>query len=171
MSYSTRVQNGETLHRQGLRFLLTGRSPSFIDSRNLVFAVSTVVTRCSKFFDLCTRRQILENRIPVDASHFCDAVERLCGSFILSYRFGTERGVLHGVTLPRSWFISLLRSSPPLVKYTSYIPHFINDTIELLRRIDLQREHYKPRITDNQQFKHNGSSLAPMYASACIARM
>lgn len=125
----------------------------------------------SESFDLCACRQILTNNIPVDAGHFCDAVERLCGSFILSYRFVMGGGVLHGITLPRSWFIGLLRSFPPLDKNTTYIPHFVHDAIELLRRIDLQRERYKPRAIDDQQFKHDGSSLTPLHASACIARM
>ncbi|KAF9647525.1 hypothetical protein BDM02DRAFT_3187952 [Thelephora ganbajun] len=116
-------------------------------------------------------RQILVNRIPVDIGPFCDAVERLCGLHILAYRFMTGRGTLHGVTLPRSWFIGLFRSLPPLGKHTSHIPHFVNDTIELLRRIDLQREHYNPQIFDNQQFKHNGSRLIPLYASVYIARI
>lgn len=111
------------------------------------------------------------NRIPVDVGHYCDAVERLCGSLILSYRCMTECGILHGITLPRSWFINLLRSSPPLDKNTTYIPHFVNDAIELLRRIDSQREHYRPLSVDDQQFKYNGSRLSPMVASAYIARM
>lgn len=130
--------------------------------------MSVVATQNSKPFDLyAASRQILVNRTPVDVGHYCDVVERLCGSLILSYRSMTERGILHGITLPRSWFINLLRSSPSLDKNTSYIPHFVNDTIELLRRIDLQREDYR----DDQQFKYNGSRLTPMCASACIARM
>ena len=110
------------------------------------------------------------NNIPVDVGPFCDAVERLCGFHILAYRFTRERGTLHGVTLPRSWFISLLRSCPVLDKNTNYIPHFVNDTIELLRRIDLQRETHNPH-TDNQQFKLNGLKLTPVYAAMYIARM
>ena len=111
------------------------------------------------------------NHVPVDLGHYCDAVERLCGSIILSYRFMMGRGVLHGVTLPRSWFVNLFRPFSPLDKNTTWIPHFVNDTTELLRRVDLQREHYKPRPIDAEQFKHNGSRLTPLYASAYIARM
>jgi len=107
----------------------------------------------------------------VNIGPFCDAVERLCGLHILSYRFTTGRGTLHGVTLPRSWFIGLSRSLPLLNKNTSYIWNFVNATIELLRRIDLQRERYNPQTPDNQQFKHNGSRLTPLYASVHIARM
>jgi hypothetical protein len=46
----------------------------------------------------------------------------------------------------------------------------VNDTIDLLRRIDLQREIYNPH-TDNQQFKLDGSKLTPVYANTFIARM
>ena len=111
------------------------------------------------------------NRIPVDLGPFCDTMERLCGLHILAHRFATGRGTLHIVTLPRSWFMSLLRSRPNLDKNKSYIPHFVNDTIELLRRIDLQREQHNPQGADNHQFKHNGSRLNPMNASIYIARM
>jgi len=149
---------------------LQGGPPQSLILGTLYLRCVTVAQR-SESFDLRACRQILVNHIPVDAGHFCDAVERLCGSFILSYRFMMEGGALHGITLPRSWFISLLRSSPPLNKDTSFIPHFVNDTIELLRRIDLQREHHRPRGIDDQQFKDNGSSLNPLHASACIARM
>lgn len=107
----------------------------------------------------------------MDIGHFCDAVERLCGSFILAHRFETGNGTLHGVTLPRSWFISLFRSPLPLDKNTSYIPPFVTDIFTLLQRIDFQRKHYDPRAIDNQQFKHNGSKLTPLYASVYIARM
>ena len=99
------------------------------------------------------------NRIPVDVGPFCDAVERLCGSFILSYRFTTERGTLHDVTLPRSWFIGLSRSLPILDKNTTYIPHFVNDAIEVLQRID------------NQRLDHYGSRLPPLNAAVYTARM
>jgi len=122
-------------------------------------------------FNLYICREVLVKCIPVDAGPFCDAVERLCGLHILAYRFRTGRGTLHGVTLPRSWFIGLSRSLTLLDKNTSYIPHFVNDTIELLRRIDLQREIYNPQTADSQQFKHNGSRLTPLYASVHIARM
>ena len=110
------------------------------------------------------------NRVTTDIGLFCDTVERLCGLHILGYRFTTGR-TLHGVTLPRSWLVSLFRSRPFLDKDTRYIPHFVNDTIELLRRIDMQRELYDRQLIDTHQFKHNGSRLTPIYASVYIARM
>lgn len=171
MPHSARDQRGTPLHRQGFCRLPTGRSSPFADSRNLVFEVSVVLAQGSEPPDSRACRQILVNHVPVDIGHYCDAVERLCGSIILSYRFMMERGVLHGVTLPRSWFINLFRPLPLLDKNTTWIPHFVNDTLEFLRRVDLQREHYKPRSVDPEQFKHNGSRLTPLYASAYIARM
>ena len=98
-------------------------------------------------------------RIPVNMGPFCDVVERLCGSLILSYRFTTGRGTLHGATLPRSWLIALSRSLPLLDKNIDYTTHFVNYTIELLRRID------------NRQFDHHGSRPAPLYESMYITRM
>ena len=111
------------------------------------------------------------NRIPADLGPFCDAVERLCGLHILVHRFTTGHGTLHGVTLPRSWFLSLLRSRPIMDKNGSQIIHFVNDTIELLRRVDSQRERYSPQAVDDYQFKNSGSSLGSLYASVYIARM
>ena len=107
----------------------------------------------------------------MDVGPFCDAVERLCGSLILAYRFKMGRGALHGVTLPRSWFIGLSRSLPLLDKDTSHTPRFVKDTIEFLRRIDSQRELYNPQTADTHQLKHNGLRLTPLYASVYIARM
>ena len=101
----------------------------------------------------------------------CDLVERLCGLHILAHRFMKTRGTLHDVTLPRSWLMALLRSRPSLDKNISYIQHFANDVIELLRRINLQRENYDPQTVDNHQFKHDGFKLIPLYTSVYIARM
>ena len=160
--YSTRAQYGETFYRQGLRSVLGGRPPSFADPWNPISKVSVVATKFGILlftYFLYTFRQILVNRIPVDVGPFCDAVERLCGSLILAYRFTTEHGILHGVTLPRSWFIGLSRSLPILDKNISYIPHFVNDTVELLRRID------------TQQLNYHGSRLNPLSTSVYTARM
>jgi hypothetical protein len=110
-------------------------------------------------------------RIPVNVGPICDAVERLFGLHILARRFSTAGGTLHGVTLPRSWFMGLLRSRPPLDKNTSYLQPFVKDVIELLRRIDLQRENYNPQILGDHRFNHNGSKLTPTFASVYIARM
>ena len=82
-----------------------------------------------------------------------------------------DRGTLHGITLPRSWFMRLLHRRPVLNKNRSQILHFVNDIIELLRRVDSQREHYDPKVVDDYQFKHNGLKLNPLYASVYIARM
>lgn len=124
----------------------------------------------------CSRalRQIVVNRIPVEVGPFCDTVERLCGLFIMADRFKRHRS-LHDVTLPYSWFISLSRSLPTLDKDTSYLPRFVNGTIELLghlnRRLDFQREHPNPQPTENHKFTYNGLSLGPMHTPMYIARM
>jgi hypothetical protein len=114
---------------------------------------------------------MLIKRIPIDVGPFCDALEKLCGFYIVSHRFIPERGILHGVTLPRSWFVGLFRLCPSLDKNISHIRRFVKVTIEFLRRIDFQRENYNPQIPDTHQFKQNGSKLNPLYASVHIARM
>ena len=148
-----------SLYRQGLRRVFAGWSPPFVDSWNLVSKVSVIVSQTSEPFDLHICREILVKHIPVNIGPFCNAVERLCGLLILSYRFTTRCGTLHGVTLPRSWVLALSRSLPLLDKSINYIAHFVNDTIELLRRID------------NQQFDHYGPRPATLYESVYIARM
>ena len=159
MSDATRDQDGKALYRQGLRSVFAGWPPPFVDPRNPVPEVSCNHAGFGAI-RLIPCRQILENRIPVDVGPFCDAVERLCGLHILTFRFMTGRhGTLHGITLPRSWLISLSRSLPLLDKNTSYIPHFVNDTIGLLRRID------------NQELDQHGPRLGPLYTSAYIARL
>ena len=125
----------------------------------------------------CSRacRHIVVNRIPVEVGPFCDAVERLCGLFIMAHRVTTGQRTLHDVILPRSWFINLSRLLPALDKNIIYLRRFATDLTELLRhfnrRLDLQREHPSPQTTDNHQFIHNGSSLGPLYASMYIPRM
>ena len=116
------------------------------------------------------------NRITVEVGPFCDAVERLCGLFIMAHRFSPESSSLHDVTLPRSWFISLSRSLPALDKNIKGLRYFVNDVIELLRRLnrrlDVQHEPPNSQATlDNRHFTYNGSSLGPLYASIYIARM
>ena len=169
--HSTGVGHGEALHCQRLRSAFAGWPPSFVDFRGHVFQVSAVLAVSSIPRFIHVHRQILVNCITVDLGPLCDTVERLCGLHILAHRFATGPGTLHGVTLPRSWFINLLRPRPDLNKNRSYIPHLVNDAIELLRKIDLQREDYDPQAKDNHQFKHNGSRLSPLWASVYISRM
>ncbi|RXW12996.1 hypothetical protein EST38_g12858 [Candolleomyces aberdarensis] len=50
-------------------------------------------------------QQILDGRVPIEINVLCHLIEFLVGSVILArVRFN-----LHGVTLPRSWFLTLLR--------------------------------------------------------------
>jgi len=169
--HSAGTADERSLHCKGFCPVFARRPSSFVDSWDFVSEVRAAVARDSKTPCLHTSRQILMNHVPVEIGPFCDAIERLCCSFIIAHRFIVGHGSLHGVTLPRSWFISLARSPTLLDKNTSYLPNFVNSTFELLRRIDFQREVYNPRATDNHQFKHYGSSLGPLYASVCITRM
>ena len=135
----------------------------------------------------------------MEVGPFCDAVEKLCGLFILAHRFNAQRGSLHDVIMPRSWLIGLSRSLKFVKKDTNYLYHFVNDTVEFLRRLNLQREqsasqreqpnsqreqsnpqqeHSNPHREKSKsqanldsQFKHYGSNIGTMYASVYIARM
>ena len=123
---------------------------------------------------------------------FCDAVEKLCGLFILAHRFNAQQGSLHDVIMPRSWLIGLSRSLKVLDKDTSYISRFVDCMVEFLRRLNSQREkstlqrgksnpqqeqsnlqrgESKFQANPDSQFKHYGSNIGPMHASVHIARM
>ena len=47
----------------------------------------------------------MTDSVPIDISVLCDAIDFLCGAAVLV----RKDFVLHNVTLPRSWFITLLR--------------------------------------------------------------
>ena len=89
---------------------------------------------------LYASRQVLTKRIPVEVGPFCDAVEKLCGLFILASRFKAQKGSLHNVVIPYSWLIGSSRLLQTLNKDTTYLDRFVDDTVELLRRLDWQRE-------------------------------
>jgi hypothetical protein len=44
--------------------------------------------------------------LPINASLFCDFIEKLCGSLVVSRRL-QQTSTLHDVTLPRSWLLTL----------------------------------------------------------------
>lgn len=50
-------------------------------------------------------RQVVDKMLPIDVLVLCDVIDYLCGSVILV----RVKYSLHNVTLPRSWFINLLR--------------------------------------------------------------
>ena len=46
----------------------------------------------------------MDKLLPIDANVLCDIIDYLCGATILV----RKNFILHNVTLPRSWFITLL---------------------------------------------------------------
>ena len=48
--------------------------------------------------------QVVDKLLPIDANVLCDIIDYLCGATILD----RKNLNLHNVTLPRSWFITLL---------------------------------------------------------------
>ena len=110
---------------------------------------------------------VLLSRLPTDLNHLCDLAERLSGLFIMAYRV-YFRGVLHNVTLPRSWFINLLHPRPNLKKHTLRILPFTRAIIELMRRISKQLEQYSDT---GDQFKADGGRVNNITGPFYIARM
>jgi hypothetical protein len=105
----------------------------------------------------------------MDLGHLCDLVERLSGLFIMAYRV-YFRGVVHNVTLPRSWFINLIRPLPDLKKHTSMILPFTRAIIELMRRIYKQVES-PPQSDHGDQFRADGGRVTNITGPFYIARM
>jgi len=106
----------------------------------------------------------------MDLNHLCDLVERLSGLFIMGYRV-RFRGILHNVTLPRSWFISLIRSHLDLRKHTT-IRSFTPTIVELMQDISKQVEQYHPFPPDaRDQFKADGGKVTNITGPFYIARM
>ena len=106
----------------------------------------------------------------MDLNHLCDLVERLSGLFIMAYsvRF---RGALHDVTLPRSWFINLIRPHPILRKHTT-IKSFTPIIVDLMREISSQVEQYSPFPSDTRdQFRADGGRVSNLTGPFYIARM
>ncbi|KAH9891312.1 hypothetical protein C8Q73DRAFT_119576 [Cubamyces lactineus] len=59
---------------------------------------------------------ILGNKIPIDVGVLCDFMEYLSGSLSIAYRIGEHHGMLHNVTLPRSW---IMRLAPDVASLSS----------------------------------------------------
>jgi hypothetical protein len=49
---------------------------------------------------------VVEKKVPVDIGVLCNLVDHLCGAFIVEIR-QHQMAILHNVTLPRSWYLTL----------------------------------------------------------------
>ena len=105
----------------------------------------------------------------MDLNHLCDLVERLSGLFIMAYRVNF-RGLVHNVTLPRSWFINLIRPLPHLRKRTSAFLPFTRTIVDLMWRIRKQVES-PPQSNHVDQFRADGGRVTNITGPFYIARM
>ena len=107
----------------------------------------------------------------MDLNHLCDLVERLTGLLIMAHRVHW-RGTLHNVTLPRSWFINLIRPKPDLGKNRSASQPFTRTIIEFVRQISNQVERYSPFPSDTvDRFRADGGRVTNITGPLYIARM
>ena len=109
--------------------------------------------------------EVLRNQpVLVDLIVLCDLAERLAGLFIMARGVDSQRGVLHDVVMPRSWFINFIFPDTDLEKDTSAFSMFVGTMIEFMQRIDAQAE-------SGEQFIADGSRITDVTGPLYIARM
>jgi len=100
----------------------------------------------------------------VDLIVLCDLVERLSGLFIMAERVNSGSGVLHNVTMPRSWFIKLNLPDTGLEKDTSTFLTFVETMIEFMQQINVQ-------VQSEGKFIADGGRITDITGPLYIARM
>ena len=121
---------------------------------------------------ICLFSEVIRSQLRVDLNPLCDLAERLSGLFIMAHRVNSRGGVLHNVTLPRSWFINLIRRGTDLRKDTSAFSMFVSTMIELMRGIDAQVQRYLASTFDTwERFTVDGSRMTSFMGPFYIARM
>ena len=119
----------------------------------------------------CPLSDVLRNGLRIDLNALCDFAERLSCLFIVAYRVNF-RGILHNVTLPRSWFINLIPPGTDLKMDTSSLVTFASTAIELMQRIDAQaRQDPAPASDTEDQFIADGDRTIDFMGPLYIARM
>jgi hypothetical protein len=82
-------------------------------------------------------RQVVYDKLPVDTKVLCDIFEYFCGSFVVSMNI-QSKGFLHGVVLPRSWLLVLLRNVEECNSRDTRLFRLLLDPLaELSTQIDL----------------------------------
>ena len=90
----------------------------------------------------------------------------------MAYRVNSRGGVLHNVTMPRSWFINLILPGTDLRKDTSAFLTFTLTTIEVMQQIDAQVQQYITLGPDTgEEFVADGSRVTNLTGPSYIARM
>jgi len=121
---------------------------------------------------ICPLSEVIRSRLRLDLNALCDLAERLSGLFIMAYRVNSRGGVLHNVTLPRSWFINLILPGTDLGKDTSAFSMFASTMIELMRRIDAQVQRYRAFTPDTgEQFVTDDSRVTNLTGPLYVVRM
>ena len=116
--------------------------------------------------------EVLHRLLHVDLIVLCDLAERLSGLFIMANGVDSCGGVLHNVTMARSWFINLILPDTDLEKDTSTLLMFAETMIELVRRIDAQVQRYLVPASDPEEhFITDGSQMTSLTGPLYIARM
>jgi len=120
----------------------------------------------------CPLSEVVRSRLRVDLNILCDLAERLSGLLIMAYQTNFRGGALHNVTLPRSWFISLILPDTDLRKDTSTLFAFASTIIELMQRIDAQVRQYPTPASDTEEyFIADGNRMTDLAGPLYIARM
>ena len=171
---ATPLSWGGEFHRTGFRRVFNCQSALFVGPRFIVSPVSTVryIGPCP-FLLTFPLSEVLRCGLRADLNALCDLAERLSGLYIMAYRFNSRGGVLHNVTLPRSWFINLILPGTDLGKDTSTFSMFTSVIIELMQRIDAQVQRYLAMSAPEtgEQFIADGSRVTGLTGPLYIARM
>ena len=121
---------------------------------------------------ICLPSDVLRSGLRIDLNLLCDFAERLSGLFIMAFRVNSRRGVLHNVTLPRSWFINLILPGMDLRKDLSAFFTFVSTMIELMQKVDAQVLQYPTSASDTEeQFIAEGDRVTSLTGPLYIARM
>ena len=100
----------------------------------------------------------------IDLIVLCDLVERLSGLFIMAERANSGSGVLHNITMPRSWFINLNLPDADLEKDTSTFLTFAETIIWIMQEINEQ-------VQSEGLFFADGNRITDVTGPLYIARM
>ena len=120
----------------------------------------------------CSLSEVLSIPLRVDLAVLCDLAERLSGLFIMARKVSSLGGVLHDVTMPRSWLINLILPGMDLRKNTSAFVVFAETMIDLVHRIDAQVQRSPTSVFDpGGQFTADGSRITDLTGPLHIARM
>ena len=157
----------------GSRRVLCRQIALFVSPWFIVSTVRSAICNSWGWLLIVPFSEILRSGLRVDLTPLCDLVERLSGLFIMAYRLNSRRGMLHNVTLPRSWFVSLILPGTGSGKDTSTFPMFASTVIELMHRIDAQvQRHLKmPDSGTEEQFVADNSRIITLTGPLYIARM